>query len=101
MAQRSAEHKLRTGLFGPRLRLRVDLHGVSMFGPKGERKLIRWEWVDSITVEKGVVVRSATDELRFPRRAFELAPDVLAQRLEEARSIERRPDVIGELLVRG
>ena len=101
MGQRSAEHKLRSGLFGPRLRLRVDLHGVSMFGPNDQHKLIRWEWIDTITVDKGVVVRSTSDELRFPRRAFELSPDVLAQRLEEARSINRRPEVIGQLLSGG
>ena len=101
MASRSAEHKMRPHLFGPRVRLRVDLHGVSVIGPKDERKLIRWEWVDTITVDKGVVVRSATDELRLPRGAFELVPEVLAQWLEEARSIERRPEIIGQLLTHG
>lgn len=80
------------------LRLRVDLHGVSVFGPGESRTLIRWEWVTGIEVtDDGVVVRSPQARLTFPPGAFGLDPPVLAQRLQQARSIVDRPDVIGQL----
>jgi hypothetical protein len=98
VAQRIAEHVMRSKRFGPKLLYRVDLHGVSIFGPGEERTLIRWEWVETITVEDGwAVVRSARDQVAFPSGAFGFKPDALVQRLEEARSITRRPDIIGEL----
>ena len=83
--------------FGPKVKLRVDLHGVSSFGPGDTRTLIRWEWIEGIEVDDGVVVRSARDEVRFPPGCFGLDPEVLAQRLDAARSIVDRTDVIGEL----
>ena len=98
MAMRVAEHVIRPRLFGPKIRFRVDLHGVSRFGPGEERTLIRWEWVETIGVERdGVVVTSAKDRVALPSGAFGFAPTDLAERLEAARSITRRPEVIGEL----
>lgn len=101
MAATVAEHQVRTGRFGSKRRVRVDLHGVSMFGPGSRRTLIRWEWVDTIAVGQadggGVVVTSADDRLTLPPGAFGLAPAALAGELERARSIVHRPDVIGSL----
>lgn len=98
MAMRVAEHVVRSRLFGPKIRFRVDLHGVSTFGPGEERTLIRWEWVDSIGVEEGSVVVSSTKErITVPDGAFGFSAHDLAERLEAARSITRRPEVIGEL----
>lgn len=88
---------LRRRLFGPSLRLRVDLHGVSVFGPGDQRTLIRWEWIEGIEADEAVEVRSASDALRLPAGAFGLSPAVLAERLQAARSLERRPEVIEEL----
>lgn len=103
MAQRVAEHVARSRLLGPKIRYRVDLHGVSMFGPGDRHTLIRFEWLEAITVDEsggGVAVRSASDMITFPRGAFGLEPSELAQRLEEARSIHRRPEIIGQLTAR-
>ena len=95
---RVAEHVVRSRPFGPKIRFRVDLHGVSTFGPGEERTLIRWEWVDLIGVEDGsVVVRSVKDRVTLPNGAFGFSAHDLAERLEAARSITRRPDIIGEL----
>jgi hypothetical protein len=89
---------MRTRRFGPKILLRVDLHGVSMFGPRDQRTLIRWEWVETITPgDASVIVRSAKDEVVLPAGAFGFEPEALAARLEEARSITRRPEIIGEL----
>ncbi len=93
---RVAEQVVRTGPFGRKLRLRVDLHGVSVFGPR-DHTLIRWEWIEDLEVGDGVTVRSATSEVNFPRRAFGLSPDALARLLREAASIEQRPEVIARL----
>jgi hypothetical protein len=92
-----AEHQLRSGRFGPRRRVRVDLHGVSVFGPGPRRALVRWEWIRDISVDEGVVVSSADTRLVLPRGAFGMAPEALAEALERARSIVERPDVIGAL----
>lgn len=101
MAQRVAEHVMRARRFGPKILYRVDLHGVSMFGPGNRRTAIRWEWVEGITVQAGAVdVRSASDHVVLPAGAFGFEPGALAERLEEARSITRRPEVIGELAAR-
>ncbi len=97
MAATVAEHRVRSRRFGARRRVRVDLHGVSVFGPGPARTLIRWEWVEAISVDGGVVVRSADDRLTLPPGAFGLTPDALAAELERARSIVHRPDVIGSL----
>ena len=93
----AAEHTVRSRPGGSQLRLRVDLHGVSVFGPGEERTLIRWEWVQSITVGAGVDVRSAQAAVHFPPGAFGLAPDVLCSLLETGRQLEWRSDVITEL----
>lgn len=101
VAMRVAEHVMRSRLFGPKVRFRVDLHGVSSFGPGEERTLIRWEWIDAIAVDEGAVaVTSATARVTFPSGAFGFSPADLAERLEAARSITRRPEVIGELQAR-
>jgi hypothetical protein len=103
MAQRVAEHVMRSRRFGPKIRLRVDLHGVSAFGPGDSHTLIRFEWLESIAVDQegaGVIVRSTSDTITLPPGAFGLEPADLAQRLEEARSIHRRPEIIGQLTAR-
>lgn len=99
MAQRVAEHVFRTRRWGPRQRLRVDLHGVSVFGPGDRQVLIRWEWVEAIASEAsaGVTVSSGSEVITLPPGAFGFDPVELAAELEEARSIVHRPDVIGRL----
>lgn len=89
---------MRKRLFGPKQLLRVDLHGVSLFGAGDEKALIRWEWVEGVEVTHGsVVVRSATDTITFPPGAFGLPADTLADQLLRARSIQDRSEVIGRL----
>ena len=101
MAQRIAEEVVRPRRLGPKVLLRVDLHGVSRFGPKsGNHTLIRWEWIEDIAVEDGVTVRSAGESVNFPPGVFGLQPEVLAQRLEAARGIQQRTDVIASLNAR-
>lgn len=98
MAQRVAEYVMRSHRFGPKVLYRVDLHGVSMFGPGDKRTVMRWEWVETIAVSDGCVdVTSANDTVRFPGGAFGFGPDDLASKLEAARSITDRPEIIGEL----
>ncbi|MDQ6838877.1 MAG: hypothetical protein M3137_11235 [Actinomycetota bacterium] len=98
MSRRAIEEQVRAGRFGPIVRLRIDLHGVSSFGPGSHRTLIRWEWIESVVVHNhGVVVTSARGEVVFPSGVFGLAAPALAERLEEAGSIFRRADVIDEL----
>jgi hypothetical protein len=94
--QRVAEQVVRPRRFGPKVLVRVDLHGVSVFGRRGHH-LVRWEWIEDIAVADGVTVRSASDEVVVPPGAFGLPAGELAQRLEAARSIDRRPDVIAGL----
>lgn len=101
VAQRVAEHVMRSRRFGPKVLFRVDLHGVSTFGPGDSHTAIRWEWIEAIGVEGGgVEVRSAKDLVTFPTGAFGFESSALAQRLEEARSITRRSEIIGELAAR-
>lgn len=79
-------------------RLRVDLHGVSTFGPGDSRTLIRWEWISAIEPSgNGVVVRSAQTELTFPSGAFGRQPEELAHLLMQGKSITARADVIAQL----
>ncbi len=89
---------MRRRLFGPRQLLRVDLHGVSLFGAGDEKMLIRWEWIEGIEVDRGSVqVRSAADTIDLPAGAFGLDADALADELRRARSIQDRSDVIRRL----
>jgi hypothetical protein len=92
-----AEHLVRGRLWQGRRKVRVDLHGVSLFGPGSRRQLIRWEWVESIDVEGSVIVRSSAETITLPAGSFGLEPDALAERLRAARSIVERPDVIESL----
>ncbi len=92
-----AEHVIRVNRNSPEVRFRVDLHGVSWFGPGDERTLIRWEWVESIVADEGVDVSSARTSVHFPAGTFGLPPDQLCALLEEGRDIERRSDVIATL----
>ncbi len=96
-AGRVAEHVVRSGLFGPKLRVRVDLHGVSLFGAEGRHTLIRWEWIESIDVDNGVVVRAANAGITFPPGSFRRPPAQLADQLREAVGIDRRAEVIASL----
>lgn len=96
-AGRVAEHVVRSRPFGPKQRFRVDLHGVSVYPAKGPHTLIRWEWIEEISVDDGVVVRSATSEIRLPPGAFGLVATRLGERLQQAEAIHRRPEVIAEL----
>lgn len=101
MAQRVAEYVMRARRFGPKVLYRVDLHGVSMYGPGEKRTVMRWEWVEGIAVADGCVdVTSANDTVRFPSGAFGFGADELASKLEAARSITTRPEIIGELSAR-
>lgn len=79
-------------------RLRVDLHGVAIFGPAGEHCAIRWEWIEHlIESDDELVVRSAEASITIPAGAFGLTPLALAAQLARARSIVERTDVIAEL----
>lgn len=100
MRERVAEVMVRPRRFGRKLRVRVDLHGVSLFGPREEHTLIRWEWIKEIEVHGGVVVRSTNATIELPSGAFGLDDEALAARLREARSIGNRPEIIGELAQR-
>jgi len=98
VAPRVAEHVVRGRLFGPSRLLRVDLHGVSEFGAGDERALIRWEWVDTIQVDRGSVhVRGAEESIVMPSGAFGMGAEELASELERARAIHTRSDVIARL----
>lgn len=98
MAQRVAEHVVRGRLFGPKRLVRVDLHGVSMFGAGAAKSLIRWEWMEGIEVERGaVVIRSADDSIAIPDGCFGLGLRELADELQRARNIRTRSDVIRHL----
>ncbi|HET7722285.1 MAG TPA: hypothetical protein VFK43_20130 [Acidimicrobiales bacterium] len=98
MAPRVAEHVVRGRLFGPSRLLRVDLHGVSEFGAGDERALIRWEWVETIEVERGAVLVKGADEcITMPSGAFGMDTAELASELERARAIHNRSDVIARL----
>lgn len=98
MTARSVEETVRAGRFGPTLRLRIDLHGVSSFGPGRHRALIRWEWIEKVASHPhGVVVTSNRDKIVLPSGVFGLEPAALAERLERAGSIFMRADIIDEL----
>jgi hypothetical protein len=92
------EETVRSGRLGPTVRLRIDLHGVSSFGPGKHHTAIRWEWIERITTaQHGVIVTSDAHEIVLPSGTFGLEPAVLAERLEKAGSIFERADVLDEL----
>ncbi len=97
MTQRVADFVVRRRPFGPKTVVRVDLHGVSSFGPGDARTLIRWEWIEAIEAADGVSVRSASDEVRIPRGAFGIDGPSLVGLLEMGRSITTRSDAIARL----
>jgi hypothetical protein len=97
MRGRVVEHEFQPTGQDHTLRLRVDLHGVSVFGPGDSRTLIRWEWIQEVQAGEGATVRSAGAEINFPDGAFGLPPERLATLIREARSLDRRVDVILEL----
>ncbi|HET7476578.1 MAG TPA: hypothetical protein VFJ97_11230 [Dermatophilaceae bacterium] len=97
MASRVAEHIVRRRPFGRAQRLRVDLHGVSVFGPGDQHQVIRWEWIEAIDVDGGVVVRGHDTAIVLPPGAFGLAPGDLAACLRDAGSIDTRTEIIGRL----
>ena len=89
---------MRGRFFGPKRLLRVDLHGVSEFGEGDEHTLLRWEWVETIELEReSVVVRGGESSILLPSGAFGLPAKDLAEELERARGIQNRSDVIGRL----
>jgi hypothetical protein len=92
-----AEHIMRPKRFGAKVLYRVDLHGVSQYGPGDGRTLIRWEWVEAIDLGDAVTVRSPSESVVLPSGAFGLDAATLAERLETARSISDRPEVIDQL----
>jgi len=92
------------GRFGRRRQVvRVDLHGVSVFGPGPGHTLIRWERIEQIAPGDGgaVVVAAATEQLRLPPGAFGLEPAALAAQLTRAGDRDERGVVIDELAGRG
>ncbi|MGH9166184.1 MAG: hypothetical protein ACRDZW_11855 [Acidimicrobiales bacterium] len=97
--RRVAEHTMRTRLLGPKRRVRVDLHGVSSFGPgPDEHTLIRWERIEDVTVgSSGVDVVAATATVTLPPGAFGLSSEALAHELRLAATHEERGDVIARL----
>ena len=96
MGRRSVEQRIRSS-GGEALVLRVDLHGVSVSSPGGDRTAIRWEWIEEIVAGPDTVVKAASGTITIPGGTFGMAPEVLAARLDEARSIARRTDVIQQL----
>jgi hypothetical protein len=77
--------------------VRVDLHGVSVVGLDTDRQVMRWEWIESITADEGVIVAGGGKTVAVPAGAFGLDAEELAQRLRTAGSIVHRTDVIADL----
>ena len=98
MGARVVEEMFRTGRFGPRVRLRVDLHGVSTFGPGEHHEVIRWEWIESVAADhRGVTVTSHNGKIVLPPGVFGLESEQLAHLLTEAGSIFKRGDALEEI----
>lgn len=97
MGSRVAEVVVRKRPFGRTQRLRVDLHGVSVFGPGEQHQVMRWEWIESITVDGGVIVAGGGNQIVLPAGAFGLEPEALAACLREADGIDGRTEAIGRL----
>lgn len=101
--RRVAEHTTATGLLRRRqLLVRVDLHGVSTFGPGDEHTLIRWERIEDIVSSPGgVEVVTSAGRLQLPPAAFGLSVDALVVQLRRAADPDERGVVIDELAVAG
>lgn len=97
MQARVAEFPLGRGPFSRKRKVRVDLHGVSLFGPGRERTLLRWEWITQMLLDEGLVIRSQNAQIKLPPGSFGLPPEKLLALLEQARSIELRGEIIGRL----
>ncbi len=96
MGKRSVEQTIRSSSGAAQV-LRIDLHGVSLSSVDGTRTAIRWEWIEDITGDDETVIRAASGTIAIPRGTFGAAPDVLAAKLHEAKSIIHRTNVIQEL----
>lgn len=97
MGSRVAEYVVRHRPFGRSQRLRIDLHGVSVFGPGDVHQVMRWEWIEEITVDGGVVVSGGGNRILLPAGAFGVAPETLAACLRDANGIDGRTEAIGRL----
>jgi hypothetical protein len=79
-------------------RIRIDLHGISTFGPGPHHSLIRWEQLASLSAgPHGVTASSSRAEIILPNGIFGVEPAALASKLEQARSIFQRSDILAEL----
>jgi hypothetical protein len=79
-------------------RVRVDLHGISTFGPGDQHTLIRWEHVEEIVPsQRSVTIRSLQTRITVPAAVFGLEPDQLVHQLEQANSIFERGRILDEL----
>lgn len=98
MPSRVAESVVRRRLLGRPVRVRIELHGVSLHGPGDQRQIMRWEWVDSVeAVAGGVLVAGDGKQLLVPAGAFGLAPADLAALLRQAGDIDERIAVMDRL----
>lgn len=97
--RRVAEYEIRGRMFGPKRRVRVDLHGVSLFGPGAdEHTLIRWERIEKVEAgPDGVHVVAATAQITLPSGSFGIPSEALAEQLRAAADHEVRGDVIAAL----
>ena len=63
-----------------------------------EHTLLRWEWVETIELDReSVVVRGGDSSILLPSGAFGLLAKDLAEELERARGIQDRSEVIRRL----
>lgn len=96
--RRVAEHNIGGRFLKAKRLVRVDLHGVSTFGPGDEHLLLRWERIEDIVAgPEGVDVVTAKERLHVPAGAFRLSPDALAAQLRRASDPDARGVVIDEL----
>ncbi|MGH9181976.1 MAG: hypothetical protein ACRD0Q_06735 [Acidimicrobiales bacterium] len=96
--RRVAEYSTGGRFLKPRRLVRVDLHGVSTFGPGNEHTLIRWERIgDIVAGPDGVEIVTAAERLHLPAGSFRLAPEELAAQLRRAADRDERGEVIDEL----
>jgi len=97
-----AEHSIGGRFLKAKRLVRVDLHGVSTFGPADEHLLIRWERIEDVVAgPEGVDVVTAKERLHVPSGSFNLSPDELAAQLRRAANPDERGVVIDELAGEG